>query len=63
MHEAHLRGRLCDRFEPETDERAKMATDSCEWDSAGRKIVGIQQAFETTSCDCNDAPKGGTALQ
>jgi hypothetical protein len=63
MHEANLQSYLRNGFEPETYERAEMATDSGKWDTAGWEIAGILRAFETASCDSDDAAKSDTALE
>lgn len=63
MHEANVRGHFRNGFEAETYKRAEMATYCGQWNTAGRKIAGIQRAFETASADSHDAAKGGTALK
>jgi hypothetical protein len=63
MHEANLRTCLRNRFESETYERAEMATDCGQWDTAGWEIAGIQRAFKAASSDSDDAAEGGTALE
>ena len=63
MYKAHLRRRLCDGFESETEQRADMAADRPEWDSAGGEVRWVNWAFETAFSDCDDAAEGGSSLK
>ena len=59
MHEADLGSRPGDSFEAEANERAEMAADGGQRDTAGGEVAGVQRAFETAAADRNDAAERG----
>jgi hypothetical protein len=63
MHETDLGSRLRYGFEAQTFERAEVAADRMQGDTAGGEIGRVQRAFETTSADGDDAAEDGGALE
>lgn len=63
MHEANLWSHLGGGFESKGYERADVAADRPEWDTAGREVGRVQLAFASASSDGNDTAEGGTALE